>query len=93
MSATVSTVTQAIEQHAEAVVRLAEQAKVNGVQIYAHGLSYYATSKSQPGALHYVTVWSCDCVGFAFRGRCRHHAALLAHIGELPVVDASALVA
>lgn len=85
-----STIRQAIEQHNEAVVRLAEQAKASGVRIYSYNLTYYATSKSEPGALHAVTAWSCDCKGFAFRGRCQHHAALLDHIGELPALPAIA---
>jgi len=89
-----SVIRHAIQQHNEAVVRLAEQAKASGVRIYSYNLTYYATSKSEPGTLHRVTAWSCDCHAFRFRGRCRHHAALLSHIGELPAVaDASALVA
>ena len=89
-----SVIRQAIERHNADVVRLAEQAKTSGVRIYSYNLTYYATSKSEPGTLHCVTAWSCDCHAFRFRGRCQHHAALLAHIGELPVVvDASALVA
>ncbi len=88
-----SVIRHAIQQHNEAVVKLAEQAKTNGVRIYAYNLTYYATSKSEPGTLHCVTAWSCDCVGFAFRGRCQHHAGLLAHIGELPAVHDPSIVA
>ena len=81
-----------IEQHDEAVVRLAAQATANGVRIYACDLTYYATSTSDPGTLHRVTAWSCDCIGYVFHGRCQHHAALLQHIGDLPAVP-SAVVA
>ena len=81
-----------VETHDQAVVRLAAQATANGVRIYAHDLTYYATSTSDPSALHRVTAWSCDCTGYVFHGRCQHHAALLQHIGELPAVP-SAVVA
>ena len=86
------TTRQAIEQHDQAVVRLAAQATANGVRIYVYNNTYYATSTSAPSAHHRVTAWSCDCRAFRFRGRCQHHAALLAHIGELPSVP-SAVVA
>jgi len=79
---------RSVETKAQAVVRLAAQATANGVRIYAYDLTYYATSTSDPSALHRVTAWSCDCHAFRFRGRCQHHAALLAHIGELPVLPA-----
>ena len=92
MSPTTQTQSTQIETEAQAVVRLAAQATASGVRIYSHGTTYYATSKSDPGVLHRVTAWSCDCHGYRYRGRCRHHAALLQHIGELPSVP-SAVVA
>ncbi len=73
------------ESHDEAVIRLAAQAAERGVQIYrTPDGRYWATSISQPGALHYVTGHSCDCVGFMRHQRCTHHSALLAHLGWLP---------
>ena len=92
MSATDRTV-RPVETKAQAVVRLAAQATANGIRIYVYDLTYYATSTSDPGALHRVTAWSCDCTGYVFHGRCQHHAALLQHIGELPSVTATSIVA
>ncbi len=76
------------ETREQAINRLAAEAHKRGVQIYSYNLQYFATSRSEPGALHCVTAWSCDCHGFRFRRRCQHHAALLDHIGELPAVPA-----
>lgn len=72
----------------QAIRRLAVEAEQHGVAILHHTsptgcTRYYATSQSEPGALHYVTLASCDCRGFAAHQRCRHQAALLAHLGML----------
>lgn len=72
-----------------AIRRLASEAEAHGIQIFHHDngqgcVRYFATSQSEPGALHYVTLTSCDCRGFAHHGRCRHLAALLAATGNLP---------
>lgn len=73
------------ETHDEAIYRLADQAVQRGVQIYrTPDGRHYATSISNPGELHYVTAYSCDCRGFARHQRCTHHGALLAHLGWLP---------
>ena len=64
--------------------RLAAKAEAEGVVIYAEGSRWYATSRSQPGARHRVTAWSCDCKGFIFTGECGHHSLLLARLGWLP---------
>jgi len=60
---------------------------------------YFATSQSQPGHLHRVTLASCDCIGFVTYQHCRHHSALvvahlLAELGTpspagTPVLDAA----
>ncbi len=77
---------QRSETRDEALCRLAAEAQRRGVQVYrTPDGRYWATSISQPGALHYVTGVSCDCVGFVRHQRCTHHSALLAHLGWLPV--------
>lgn len=82
----VTKVEKPVESRDAAIHRLAKQARDKGVQImtYDPTREYFATSVSQPGTLHRVTVLSCDCVGFFRNQRCTHHAALLDHIGELP---------
>ena len=67
----------------DAVRRLGAKARVEGVQLYrdARDGRYYASSVSRPGKLHYLTGVSCDCMGFAAHGRCKHHSALLLALG------------
>jgi hypothetical protein len=77
------------ETQDEANWRLAAQARARGVQLFCYDLGrsveYYATSTSRPGALHRVTLVSCDCPGFIRHQRCTHHARLLDEVGELPL--------
>ena len=74
------------ETRDEAIVRLAAQAAQRGVQIYrTPDDRHWATSISNPGELHYVTAYSCDCPGFMRHQRCSHHSALLDHLGWLPI--------
>jgi hypothetical protein len=65
--------------------RLAQKARESGVTLRrdADG-RWYASSVSQPGTWHYVTGFTCDCLGFGRVQRCMHHSALLAHLGWLP---------
>jgi hypothetical protein len=67
----------------DTVRRLAAKARAEGVQLYrdARDGRYYASSVSHPGKLHYLTGVSCDCMGFASHGRCKHHSALLVAMG------------
>jgi hypothetical protein len=67
----------------ETMRRLARKAADEHVQVYqdARDGRMYASSVSQPGFLHHVTKTSCDCVGFANHGHCKHHAALLVALG------------
>jgi len=67
-------------------IRLAQKARIDGVRIVRDPIDgrHYATSTSQPGRFHYVTLVSCDCPGFIHAGRCRHHSALLAAYAPLP---------
>ena len=74
------------ETHDQAIVRLAGEAAARGVRVYRAGPEWFCPSSSQPGTLHRVTGYSCDCRGFARHQRCGHHAALLAHMGWLPSV-------
>lgn len=48
--------------------------------------SWFCSSASDPGALYYVTGWSCTCRGFLTHQRCTHHALLLERLGWLPPV-------
>jgi len=80
--------THAAETLEEARVRLAAKARQDGVTLTVEEDGrHYATSTSTPGKLHYVTGYSCDCPGFANRGRCRHHSALLSAMGWLDDAD------
>ena len=66
--------------------RLAAQARAKGVTLLqecAPG-AWFATSASQPGQIHRLTGFSCDCEGFAYNDRCMHHSLLLERLGWLP---------
>jgi len=67
----------------EARVRLAAKARMDGVTLTVEDGRHYASSTSKPGTRHYVTGYSCDCVGFIAHGRCKHHSALLSAMGWL----------
>ena len=72
----------------EARVRLATKARETGVQLRVDDQGrYWGSSTSQPGHWHALTGYSCDCPGFANRGRCRHHSALLEALGWLDDAD------
>jgi hypothetical protein len=79
----------------QAVHRLAKEARAKGVQVfvYPHTGEHYATSASNPGELHRVTLLSCDCPGFIRHQRCTHHSALLAEVGQLPPLPAAPVTA
>jgi hypothetical protein len=67
----------------EAIRRLARKARAERVQLFCDSRDgrYYASSVSCPGKMHYLTGVSCDCMGFASHGRCKHHSALLLALG------------
>lgn len=71
----------------DALRRLARKAAAEHVHIYEDRRDgrTYASSVSQPGYLHHVTMTSCDCVGFANHGHCKHHAALLVALGLIDI--------
>ncbi len=65
-----------------ALTRLAAKAWQDGIRLFRNRSGrYFASSASQPGTLHYVTGYSCDCQGFVAHGRCKHHAALMTALG------------
>ncbi len=65
-----------------ALTRLAGKARTDGIRLFRDRAGrYFASSASKPGTLHYVTGYSCDCLGFVTHQRCKHHAALMAALG------------
>jgi len=75
------------ESRDQALHRLAIDARERGITVLRHEPTneYYVESSSAPGRLHRVTAVSCSCKGFQFRAYCCHLAALLDHLGWLPV--------
>jgi hypothetical protein len=77
----------------------AAKARREGVQLLCDRRDgrHYATSASTPGVRYFVTLLSCDCLGFVRHQHCRHHSALvIAHVlqelGEqTPVPDPSGM--
>jgi hypothetical protein len=68
--------------------RLAQKARESGVTLRRDSDGrWYASSVSQPGIWHYVTGFSCDCLGFGRVQRCVHHSLLLTHLGWLAEDD------
>lgn len=45
-------------------------------QVIKVGEGALVSSKSEPGSWHKTTATTCDCLGFSYRGRCRHIAAV-----------------
>ena len=79
------TVTETVDQ---ARRRLAEKARQEGVKLTLDDDGrWYASSVSTPGRRYLVTGYSCTCVGFCNRGRCKHNSALLACRGWLDLDD------
>ena len=68
-----------------ALTRLVGKAREDGIRLYRNPRDgrHYASSASEPGKLHYVTGYSCDCRGFMTHQRCKHYAALMAAMGWL----------
>lgn len=77
------------ETEAQALHRLAAQAREKGVRVlvYPYTNEHFAESASHPGELHRVTMVSCDCRGWMRHGRCTHNAAVLDMYGNLPPVE------
>lgn len=77
--------TTAPESREDALMRLATQARASGVKLYMDQVDgrFYASSRSQPGALHRLTGFSCTCQGFIRHSRCSHLAALHSALGWL----------
>ena len=90
-----TTSVRTFETREDALRRLAQVARESGVKLLrdTHG-EMWATSVSEPGWLYPVTPERCGCRGFAMYRRCRHVAALLAHLGyfdpEPPAVISTA---
>ncbi len=79
--------TTAPESREDALMRLATRARATGLRLYQdrNDGRFYASSRSQPGALHRLTGFSCTCQGFLRHSRCAHLAALHAALGWLNI--------
>jgi hypothetical protein len=77
------------ESREDALIRLADQARATGIKLYQDRADgrFYASSRSQPGAFHRLTGFSCSCQGFIRHGRCSHLAALHSALGWLDIPD------
>ena len=75
--------TRVQETEREDIARLLDKAKAEGVTIVRDHTDgrFYASSVSKPGAMHYVTAYSCTCIGFCRHQRCKHLVALWSHLG------------
>lgn len=71
------------ETREAAMIRLAGKARETGIKLYQDPTDgrFYASSRSNPGTLHYLTGFSCTCAGFITHQRCSHLAALHAALG------------
>ncbi len=73
-----------VETRTDALRRLAQVARESGVKLMRDSEGeMWATSVSEPGWLYRLEPDSCGCRGFAMHRRCRHVAALHAHLGYL----------
>jgi hypothetical protein len=73
-----------VESREDAMKRLLVVARESGVQLKRDDAGdLWATSVSEPGRLYRVDPDSCGCRGFQAFRRCRHVAALWAHLGFL----------
>ncbi len=67
-----------------ALTRLATKARADGTKLFRDRAGrYFASSANEPGTLHFLTGYSCDCRGFMTHQRCKHHSALMAALGWL----------
>jgi hypothetical protein len=56
-----------------ALAQLLKRARTEGVRISPdRQRRYFASSVSEPGELHAVNGYSCDCRGFMVHGPCKH---------------------
>jgi len=80
----VAETTTIVETERHAMQRLLAKARAEGVKLGrdAEG-RYWAASTSIPGVWYALTAISCTCKGFAGHQRCKHLAALHAHLGWL----------
>ncbi len=65
-----------------ALTRLATKARADGIRLFRDKSGrYFASSASKPGTLHFITGYSCDCLGFVTHQRCKYHSALMVALG------------
>lgn len=70
------------ETEGHAMRRLLAKARTEGIRLGRDDRGHYwASSTSRPGHWYEVTGFSCTCPGFQGHQRCKHLAALHAHLG------------
>jgi hypothetical protein len=81
---TVADTTTVVETEQHAMRRLLAKARAEGVKLGRDAKGrYWAASTSTPGLWYALTAVSCTYKGFAGHQRCKHLAALHAHLGWL----------
>lgn len=55
-----------------------DRAVEHGIELKDSLVGTFATSFSHPTILYRVDKDHCDCLGFHYRGHCKHHAAFMA---------------
>lgn len=67
------------------IKRLGQKAEAEGVKVFVDFdmQEFIATSGSKSGQVYFVHPRSCECLGFQFRGRCKHVAHLLRNLHKL----------
>ena len=59
-----------------------ERAADHGVEIRNALDGVFVTSATYPNAIYRVDVNHCDCLGFFYRGHCKHHALFMANLWD-----------
>jgi len=85
-----STSAPTFRQDVQRLEALADKAMREGVRILRtlDSGEAFALSTSQPNRLYRLTAHSCQCKGFLYYGRCKHHALLLRQLGFLGTLPA-----
>jgi hypothetical protein len=82
------TINRSAETRDQAIHRLAREARAQELRVFEHlGTGrFYVSSHTAPDLCWEVSLLHCECPHFVRDHACRHHSALLHHLGELPVL-------